>query len=88
LKQGFDEKDQINQIVADIGPLDLEKTNPGTAYIVTSRARTIGNASVDNPYPIDSALYLDCPIGTQRFENVLLKDNGQKRYWWKREKDG
>ena len=47
-------------------------------YVVTSQARTIGNPRVDNPYPIDSALYFDCPIGTQRFKNVLLKDNGQK----------
>ena len=69
---GFDRKYQINRIVADIGPPDWEKTNPGTAYVVTSRARTIGNPTVDNPYPIDSALYFDCPIGTQRFENVLL----------------
>ena len=51
---GFDVKDQINQIVASKGPLDWEKTNPGTTYIVTSQARTIGNLTVDNPYPIDS----------------------------------
>jgi len=73
---GFDEKDQINRIVANIGELDWEKINPGTAYVVTSRARTIGTPTVDNPNPTDSALYFDGPIGIQRFEDVLFKDNG------------
>jgi hypothetical protein len=75
---GFDEKDQINRIVANIGELDWEKINPGTAYVVTSRARTVGTPTVDNPNPTDSALYFDGPIGIQRFEDVLFKDNGQK----------
>ena len=48
------------------------------AYVVTSRPRTIGNPTVDNPHPIDSALYFDCPIGTKRFEKVLFKDNGER----------
>ena len=61
-----------------IGPLDWGKTNPGTAYVVTSWVRTIGNPAVDNPYPTDSALYFECKIGTQRFEDVLLKDSGRK----------
>ena len=43
-----------------------------------SRARTIGNPTVDNPYPTDSTLYFDCQIGTQRFEEVLHKNHGQK----------
>ena len=85
---GFAEKDQINQIVVDIGPIDWGKTNPGTAYIVTSWARTIGSLTVDNPYPIDSTLYLECTIDTQRFENVLLKENGEKTVMVENEKDG
>ena len=70
---GFDEKDRINRILADIGPLDWEKTNPGTAYVVTSRARTIGNPTVDNPHPTDCALYFECPIGTQGSRIYCIK---------------
>ena len=74
--------------MSDIGPLDWEKKKPGTAYVVVSRARTIGSPMVDNPYPTDSALYFESRIGTQRFENVLLKDNGEKTVMVKKEKDG
>ena len=63
--------------MADIRPLDWEKTDPGTAYIVTSRTRTLGKPTVNNPYPRDSVLYFECPIGTQMFEDVLYK-KGQK----------
>ena len=59
---GLDVTDQVNHIVADIGTLEWEKINPGTAYVVTSRAKTIGVSSDTNPYPIDSALFFDCQI--------------------------
>ena len=52
---GFDKKDQVNIIVAHIGPLDWEKKKKGTAYIVTRRTRIIGFSTADNQHPTDSA---------------------------------
>ena len=81
---GLDVTDQVNHIVADIGTLEWEKINPGTAYVVTSRAKTIGVSSDTNPYPIDSALFFDCQISLRRFTDVKYKNNGdtcQKVEW-------
>ena len=85
---GVDGKDQINRIVADIGPLDWEETIPGTAFVVMSQARTISNPTVDNPYPTDSTLYLDCQIGTQRFDEVMHINDGQKTVMVEKGRDG
>ena len=85
---GVDEKDQTNRNVSDIGPLDWEKTNTGTAYVVTSRARTIDNPIVDNPYPTDSALYFGYQIVTQRFQEVLHKNDGQETVMVEKGRDG
>ena len=74
--------------MTDIGPLDWEETNLGTAYIVTSRVRTIGNPTADNPYTTGSALYFDCPTGTQRFEDVLLEYDGRGPVMVEKEGDG
>ena len=65
-----------------------EKTNSGTACIVTSRTKTIDNPTADNPYPTDSTLYFECPIGTQRFKDVLYKNDGQKTIMVEKERDG
>ena len=54
---GFDDLDQVNQIMAHISDLDWEKINPCTAYVVTSQAKIIGNPTDDNPYATDSELY-------------------------------
>ena len=56
---GFDDSDLINHIIANLNDLDWEKKFPGTAYVVTSRAKTIGTATDDNQYPLDSNLFFD-----------------------------
>ena len=85
---GFDKKDQVNRTAAGIGPLDWEKIDPGTVYVVMIRARTIGNTTVDNTSPTYSALYFDCPIDTQRFKDVLYKNDGQRSVMVEKERDG
>lgn len=75
---GFDENDDIRYIIADIASLQWEKTHPGTAYVVASRAKTIGKVNSDKKYPKDSNLFFTGPIGTQRFTRCLYKENGEK----------
>lgn len=85
---GFDDTDEINYIVADLNTLDWEKKNPGTAYVVASRAKTIGEHTDNNPYPKKSNLFFTGTIGAHRFTRCLYKDNGelclkvQKRELW------
>ena len=45
---GFEPHDTINRIIADISTLDWEKLNPGTAYVVASRAKTNQKGSQDH----------------------------------------
>ena len=76
---GFDKGDTINHIIADMGDLNWEKKNPGTVYVVTSRAKTIGTSTVNNPHPIRSNIFFDGQIGpTRRFVDTLVKMNGEK----------
>ena len=85
---GFETTDNIKRIIADISTLDWEKINPGTAYVVASRAKTIGKHSSDNKYPIDSNLFFTGTIGAHRFTRCRYKNNGeeclliQKRDLW------
>ena len=73
---GFDENDPIKYIIADINSLEWEKLHPGTAYVVTSRAKTIGNVTSDNPYPLDSNLFFDGQISKPRLMDVTKRKDG------------
>jgi hypothetical protein len=85
---GFDVSDSINRIIADVNDLEWEKKCPGTAYVVTSRAKTLGNATPRRPHPMDSALYFQGNFGQPRFKDILRKMNGdtcllvKKRQAW------
>ena len=41
---GFNEGDTIIHIIADISDLNWEKKNPGVAFVVASRAKSIGTS--------------------------------------------
>jgi hypothetical protein len=73
---GFDSGDTINRIIADISTLDWEKINPGTAYVVASRAKTIGTHSKTTAYPQDSNLFFTGTLGAHRFTKCRFKDDG------------
>ena len=75
---GFDESDDINYIIANINNLAWEKNHPGTAYTVTSRAKTIGAKTPNTPHPLNSNLFFEGQIGSQRFTNISKKVNGEK----------
>ena len=75
---GFGKDDHIKRIVADINNLAWEKQHPGTAYVVASRAKTIGKVTKDIEYPIDSNLFFSGTIGERRFEKCLYKEDGEK----------
>jgi hypothetical protein len=85
---GFEPHDTINRIIADISTLDWEKINPGTAYVVASRAKTIGDHSDASPYPQDSNLFFTGSLGAHRFTRCRLKEDDtdclmvQKRDLW------
>ena len=74
---GFGEKD-VNYILADINSLEWEKTNPGTAYVVASRAKTIGKVTDDIDYPTDSNLFFIGTMCQRRFTRCLYKKNNEK----------
>ena len=75
---GFGKHDAIKHIIADINTLKWEKNHPGTAYVVASRAKTIGRATVETPYPRKSNLFFTGTLGNQRFTKCLYKENGEK----------
>lgn len=58
--------------------LDWEKLNPGTAYVVTSRAKTIGTITDSQTYPMNSNIYFDGQISEHRFTKTLYKNSGEK----------
>ena len=66
----------------------MGEKNPGTAYTVASRAKTIGTLLPDNPYPQDSNLFFDGTLGGHRFTDGSKKADGkecvlfQKRNLW------
>lgn len=73
---GFDKSDTVAHIIADIGPLTWERLNPGTAYVVSSRAKTIGDHSESNPCPYNSNLFFSGAIGPHRFTECNIKKDG------------
>lgn len=75
---GFDKGDTVHHIIADMNSLDWEKLNPGTAYVVTSRAKTIGTISGSRTYPMNSNIYFDGQISEYRFTKTLYKNSGEK----------
>ena len=75
---GFSEKDSVNYIIADINSLEWEKMNPGTAYVVASRAKTIGHVTDNCPYPKDSNLFFTGTMFKRRFTRCLYKKNNEK----------
>jgi hypothetical protein len=76
--QGFEAgfNTPIERIIADMGTLDWEKKNPGTAYVVASRAQTIGTNTEDWSYPQDSNLYFSGTLGEARFTECRFKMDG------------
>ena len=75
---GFDKSDTINYIIATLNGLDWEKKNPGTAYVVASRAKTIGKRTKEIPYPINSNIFFEGQIGADQFTNCIWKDDNTK----------
>ena len=75
---GFEKDDHINHIIADINNLNWEKQHPGTAYVVASRAKTIGQVTEDIEYPTMSNLFFTGTMGAKRFKKCLYKENGEK----------
>ena len=56
----------------------MGEKNPGTAYTVASRAKTIGSFSPDNPYPKESNLFFDGTLGGHRFTDGSKKVDGEE----------
>ena len=52
--------------------------HPGTAYTLASREKTIGNKTLNAPHPLNSNLFFEGQIGSQRFTNIAEKVNGEK----------
>ena len=75
---GFVSNDRMNYIIADVGTLEWEKKNPGTAYTVAGRAKTIGTFSPDNPYPQNLNLFFDGTLGGQYFSDGNKKVDGEE----------
>ena len=73
---GFDDDDNINHIIADIDNLAWEKTCPGTAYVVASRAKSIGQVTKEEMYPTKSNLFFIGTLGSHRFEKCIKKQDG------------
>lgn len=68
----------IKYLIADMNDLKWEKGHPGTAYTVTSRSKTIGTVTDDNPHPSESNLFFDGEIGANRFTQIRFKHNGEE----------
>ena len=75
---GFEKDNHIKRIIADINNFAWEKQHPGTAYVVASRAKTIGKVNKDVEYPIKSNLFFSGTRGEHRFKRCLYKENGEK----------
>lgn len=75
---GFDKSDMINYIIADINNLKWEQDHPGSAYVVVSRAKTIGTITPDCRNPINSNLFFQGQIGATRFTKGIYKKDGEK----------
>ena len=75
---GFGKDDHIKYIIADINTLNWEKHHPGTAYVVASRAKTIGKVTKDVQYPTMSNLFFVGTLGERRFKECRLKENGEE----------
>lgn len=76
---GFDKHDCTKRLIADIDDLKWEHKHPGTAYVATSRAKTIGKYDAKkNPNPLDTSLYFTGMMGRTRFKNLSYKEDGKK----------
>ena len=75
---GFEKDDHINHIIADINNLNWEKQHPGTAYVVASRAKTIGQVTEDIEYPTMSNLFFTGTMGTKRFKKMPVQGEWRK----------
>ena len=75
---GFGKDDHIKYIIADINTLGWEKLHPGTAYVVASRAKTIGKVTNDVKYPTRSNLFFVGTLGERRFKECRVKQNGEE----------
>ena len=74
---GFDDGDTVKHIIADVSSLTHEKRCPGTAYVATSRARTIGTIIENERYPMNSNIYFDGQVSEGRFKDVRNKIDGE-----------
>lgn len=75
---GFDKGDTVKYIIADMSNLDWEKLNPGTAYVVTSWAKSIGSISNNIRHPTDSNIFFGGAISEDRFTKILYKNGEDK----------
>lgn len=84
---GFDEGDAIRYIIADVGSSKWEKEKcPGAAYVVTSRAKTIGHCTDEYPHPMDSNIFFDGQLSDDRFIDLTTKIDGEPtKYIMKRQ---
>ena len=56
----------------------MKKKHPGTAYVVASRAKTIGKVTNETQYPTKSNLFFIGTMGERRFIKCIYKENGEK----------
>ena len=77
MEAGFDEDDRWNRMVIDPSDGLWERSQClGTAYVATSRAKTLG--SKDKMYPTDSALYWTGPsVSEERLKNCKTNQDGK-----------
>ncbi len=52
-----DKMDQFQRLIIDPGDIKTKQQQPGILYVATSRAKTIGDMTIDSPHPKTSALY-------------------------------
>lgn len=78
LEAGFDEGDRWSRIVIDPSDTNWEiKHNLGTAYVSTSRGKTLGSKT--QLHPKDSSIYwTGCNVSVNRLSNCKRKRNGQE----------
>ena len=74
---GFDDGDTVKHIIADVNSLTQEKRAPGTAYVTTSRAKTIGTMTGNERYPMNSNIYFEGQVSEGRFKDVRNKFDGE-----------
>ena len=84
LEAGFSLEDMIKHLVADIDCLDWEKQNPGTAYVASSRAKTIGTSTPEHRHPIESNIFLVVKLDLLDSLMLHIRKMEKSVYRWKK----